>query len=93
MTLQDIFKLVIVFLLIISGFTVVSQVFASSVSSPKQEKRIVVEPGDTLWSIAVKNKSSDMRTVVYIDAIKRYNHLNSSDIQAGDILSIPVYSK
>ncbi|WP_025688920.1 cell division suppressor protein YneA [Paenibacillus zanthoxyli] len=88
---QDVFKLMIVLLLIISGFTVVSQVFASSVSSPQQEKRIVVEPGDTLWSIALKNKSSDMRTVVYIDAIKRHNHLSGSDIQAGDILSIPIY--
>ncbi|AIQ13198.1 cell division suppressor protein YneA [Paenibacillus durus] len=87
---QDVFKLMIVLLLIISGFTVVSQVFASSLSI-QQEKRIVVEPGDTLWSIALKNKASDMRTVVYIDAIKRHNNLSGSDIQAGDILSIPVY--
>ncbi|QWU14039.1 LysM domain-containing protein [Paenibacillus sophorae] len=88
---QAVFKLMIVLLLIISGFTVVSQVFASSASSLQQEKRIVVEPGDTLWSIALKNKSSDMKTIVYVDAIKRHNNLNGSDIQAGDILSIPIY--
>ncbi|BCG59531.1 LysM peptidoglycan-binding domain-containing protein [Paenibacillus sp. URB8-2] len=90
-SVQNLFKIVIVLLLIISGFTVVGQVFASSVSSPQQEKRVVVEPGDTLWSIAVKNKPSDMRTVVYIEAIKRYNDMNGSDIEAGVVLSVPVY--
>ncbi|WP_185702711.1 LysM peptidoglycan-binding domain-containing protein [Paenibacillus rhizophilus] len=89
--MQNLFKIVIVLLLIISGFTVVGQVFASSVSSPQQEKRVVVEPGDTLWSIAVKNKPSDMRTVVYIEAIKRYNDLNGANIEAGVVLSVPVY--
>lgn len=89
--MQNLFKIAIVLLLVISGFTVVGQVFASSGSSSQQEKRVVVEPGDTLWSIAVKNKPSDMRTVVYIEAIKRNNDLNSPDIQAGSVLSVPVY--
>lgn len=90
-SMQNLFKIAIVLLLVISGFTVVGQVFASSGSSSQQEKRVVVEPGDTLWSIAIKNKPSDMRTVVYIEAIKRNNDLNSPDIQAGSVLSVPVY--
>ncbi|MNC39986.1 Cell division suppressor protein YneA [compost metagenome] len=66
-------------------------VFAGSVSSAKQEKRVVVERGDTLWSIALKNKPADMKTAVYIEGIKRTSGLENSDIKAGDVLTLPVY--
>jgi len=88
----NLIKLLMVLMLVISGFTVVGNVFASSISQVKhQEKKIVVEPGDTLWSIALENKPSDMRTVVYIEGIKQYSGLEGSSIQAGDILSLPIY--
>ena len=88
----NLIKIMMVFVLVVSGFTVVGNVFASSISQVKhQEKRIVVEPGDTLWSIALKNKPSDMRTVVYIEGIKQYSGLTDSSIQSGDILSLPIY--
>ncbi|OKP84702.1 hypothetical protein A3844_18915 [Paenibacillus helianthi] len=89
---QDtIVKLALIFLLVISGFTVVGNVFAGSVLSAKQEKRVVVERGDTLWSIALKNKPAHMKTAVYIEGIKRTSGLENSNIQAGDVLSLPVY--
>ncbi|CQR56243.1 LysM peptidoglycan-binding domain-containing protein [Paenibacillus riograndensis] len=89
---DNIIKLALIVLLVISGFTVVGNVFAGSVSSPKQEKRVVVERGDTLWSIALKNKPADMKTAVYIEGIKRTSGLENSNIQAGDVLTLPVYS-
>ncbi len=89
---DNIVKLALIFLLVISGFTVVGNVFAGSVSSAKQEKRVVVERGDTLWSIALKNKPADMKTAVYIEGIKRTSGLENSNIQAGDVLTLPVYS-
>ncbi|MCE3201329.1 LysM peptidoglycan-binding domain-containing protein [Paenibacillus sonchi] len=89
---DHIVKLALIVLLVISGFTVVGNVFAGSVSSAKQEKRVVVERGDTLWSIALKNKPADMKTAVYIEGIKRTSGLENSNIQAGDVLTLPVYS-
>ncbi|WP_379126886.1 LysM peptidoglycan-binding domain-containing protein [Paenibacillus sp. sgz500958] len=88
----NLIKLLMIIMLVISGFTVVGNVFAGSVSiGSREDKRIVVEPGDTLWSIALKNKPSDMRTAVYIEGIKTHSGLDTSDIQAGDILSLPIY--
>jgi len=85
-------KFMMIIMLVVSGFTVVGNVFASTVGQMKlQEKRVVVESGDTLWSIALKNKPSDMRTVVYIEGIKQHSGLKTSSIQAGDILSLPIY--
>ncbi|KWX70074.1 LysM peptidoglycan-binding domain-containing protein [Paenibacillus jilunlii] len=89
---DNIVKLALIVLLVISGFTVVGNVFAGSVSPAKQEKRVVVERGDTLWSIALKNKPANMRTAVYIEGIKRTSGLENSNIQAGDVLTLPVYS-
>lgn len=87
----QLYKLVIVLLLIFSGFTLVNQVFASTENTPAMEKTVVVEPGDTLWNIARQYKPSDMRTVVYIEAIKKSNHLNQTDLQAGEVLTVPVF--
>lgn len=87
----NLIKCLMIIMLIASGFTVVGNVFASSIAYVQQEKRIVVEPGDTLWSIAYEHKPSAMRTAVYIEGIKQHNGLNNSYLQAGDILSLPVY--
>ncbi|WP_405113813.1 LysM peptidoglycan-binding domain-containing protein [Paenibacillus sp. FSL K6-1217] len=84
-------KMVLVLMLVVSGFTVVGNVFAGSISSMKPDKRIVVQRGDTLWSIALNNKPADMKTAVYIEGIMKTNHLENSGIKAGDILTIPVY--
>ncbi|MBT2287946.1 LysM peptidoglycan-binding domain-containing protein [Paenibacillus albidus] len=84
-------KFALVFMLVISCFTIVGNVFAGTVSSIKQEKRIVVERGDTLWSIAHQNKPADMKTVVYIEGIKQSNGLDDSGIHAGDVLTLPTY--
>lgn len=84
-------KLALILMLIVSGFTVVSNVFAGSVTPVKQGKQIVVEYGDTLWGIAQDNKPADMRTVVYIEGIKRSSGLQSGNIKAGDVLTLPVY--
>ena len=84
-------KLSLIILLVVSGFTVVGNVFAGSVSLMKQEKRVVVERGDTLWSIALENKPTDMKTAVYIEGIKRSSGLEDSNIKAGDIIILPIY--
>lgn len=89
--LMDFMKIALVLVLVVSGFTVVGNVFAGSLPVMKQDKRVVVEPGDTLWSIALKYKPEDMKTAVYIEGIMKTNHLEDSAIKAGDVLTVPEY--
>ena len=84
-------KLTLIIVLVLSGLTVVGNVFAGSTSLMKDEKRVVVERGDTLWSIALENKPSDMKTAVYIEGIKKSNGIKGSQINAGDVLTLPIY--
>lgn len=84
-------KLALIFVLVLSGLTVVGNVFAGSTTIMKEEKRVVVERGDTLWSIALENKPADMKTVVYIEEIKRVSGIKGSQINAGDVLTLPIY--
>ncbi|MNP84898.1 Cell division suppressor protein YneA [compost metagenome] len=67
--------------------------FASSEKSPQQERKVVVESGDSLWGIAQEYKPSNMRTVVYMQAIREHNHLNVSGLQAGQVISVPIYEE
>lgn len=49
---------------------------------------VVVQPGDSLWSIAERvAPNADPRDV--ISAIQSFNHLGSADVMAGQQLGIP----
>jgi hypothetical protein len=53
-----------------------------------QNATVVVQPGDSLWSIAAQRyPSDDVRTKV--DDIERANGLMSPVIEAGEILKLP----
>lgn len=84
-------KIVLLFVLVLAGLSLVGNVFAGPVSMAKEGKRVVVSSGDTLWEIASVHKPENMRTAVYIEGIKRANGLNGSEIRTGDILTLPVY--
>ena len=55
---------------------------------------IEVESGDTLWTIAEEYKDVQFydSTKEYVDEVIRMNNLSSSQITAGQCLSIPYYS-
>lgn len=61
-----------------------------SESAPAGEfTTVLVEPGDSLWSIALEvAPAADPRDVV--DEIVRLNALGSSSVEAGQRISIPV---
>ena len=50
----------------------------------------VVQPGDTLWTIAADlvGPGEDIRAV--ISEVRRFNDLDSSALSVGQVLSIPV---
>ena len=57
-------------------------------TAPVQDATIVVQPGDTLWSIAAaRYPSDDVRARV--DGIEQANGLQSPLIEAGEILKLP----
>jgi nucleoid-associated protein YgaU len=63
--------------------------FAASESVSLEQKSVVVEQGDTLWSIAavhVKN-GQDIRDYVY--ELKKVNGLKSSTLHSGQKLLVP----
>lgn len=66
-----------------SGFALVAHG-----SPPRSETTVVVQPGDTLWSIAAEHyPSDDVRARV--DDIERANGLSSPAIKAGQSLVLP----
>ena len=53
----------------------------------QEPQTYIVQPGDSLWTIAEHISSGDPRDTV--GKIKEFNHLNSSTIQAGQALLLP----
>lgn len=78
-------------------YTLTELVFASGDHTVQQAqmiqpvKEIVVQPGDSLWELAVTYKSDpkmDVRDMVY--AIQKLNKLESAIIYPGQSIQIPV---
>ena len=57
----------------------------------KYYKSVLIESGDTLWSIAAKYKAAGMNTSSLVEEIKRMNGLSNDQIIAGNYLIIPYY--
>ncbi|GIO31145.1 MULTISPECIES: LysM peptidoglycan-binding domain-containing protein [Paenibacillus] len=84
-------KLLLAVVIISAGCTGMVRVFAGSPQDDTQVEQVVVAQGDTLWEIALNHKPKNMDTRAYIRMIKEMNHLKTSGIQAGDVLSLPIY--
>lgn len=84
-------KLMLILLIVVLGCTGAFSVFAGGLEKPTAEKNIIVQPGDSLWSIAAAHKPKKMDTRVYISSIREVNELNGPEIQAGDVLSLPLW--
>ncbi|MFI2855753.1 LysM peptidoglycan-binding domain-containing protein [Paenibacillus sp. JSM ZJ436] len=73
------------------GFSSALTVFAKGEEEPAEVREIVVQSGDTLWSIAASHKPDSMDIRDYIHTIAKFNGLNSHDIKFGEVLSLPLY--
>jgi LysM repeat protein len=60
---------------------------ARSSHGAEPERTVVVRPGDTLWSIAVRTYSGDPREGVW--KLERRNHLAGATIVPGERLVLP----
>ena len=92
-------------ILILTLITITCIVFLMlSVRSAEAEKRedaerykyytsIVVDPGESLWSIAEEHMTEEYANVYdYVSEIAEINHLKSEYLEAGRELCIPYYS-
>ena len=70
------------------GFLGIPQ--ARSASTPQEVTTVLVEPGDTLWAYAqrVAKPGEDVRDVVV--ELKQLNRLDSSSLQVGQRILLPV---
>ncbi len=87
-----------IFTLIISVFCVSTQSQAENidmVQSSKYFKSIMIEKGDTLWSIANENIDAEHynNTSEYIKEVKSINSLATDKITAGNYIIVPYYSE
>lgn len=69
-------------------FVALASVAMSGERTPRMETRVVVQPGDTLWSIASRCRpDTDPRQV--IDAMMHMNRLSSQTLYPGAVLYLP----
>ncbi|GIP19939.1 LysM peptidoglycan-binding domain-containing protein [Paenibacillus sp. J22TS3] len=89
---NSIFRIVLLVCMIAVTCTGMITAFASSSDrpTPAELEQVVVQPGDSLWSIASSNKSEGEDIRDFIHAIIQENNLPSSEIQAGDVLVLPI---
>ncbi|MBU9706562.1 LysM peptidoglycan-binding domain-containing protein [Paenibacillus sp. AK121] len=80
--------LILVIIVWVAGAGVLT-VFAAPSVSNKEVIKLTVQPGDTLWKIAVNHKPERMDTRVYIEGIMRINDLEDRGVQAGQVLKLP----
>ncbi|ANE47871.1 hypothetical protein SY83_18000 [Paenibacillus swuensis] len=61
----------------------------NQVSSNVNPRRVLVDSGDTLWSIAEAHAPKDKNIRSYISDLRKMNHLVGSLLQEGQILVLP----
>ncbi len=91
-------SLFVVLTLIVAVFFVSTSSQAGSIDtarSCKYFKSIMIEKGDTLWSIANENIDTEhySNTSEYIKEVKAINSLATDKIAAGNYIIVPYYSE
>jgi hypothetical protein len=81
--------LVLMALLVLAGFTLGrGSSLAAGSSHAGARHSVVVEPGETLWSVAVRIAPHEDPRLVVAD-IESLNHLSSTNVEAGQQLLVP----
>lgn len=98
-SLETIFnRKVLGIILIVSSVLILTSFMSQTVLAEKSETRektvvsVLIEPGDTLWSIAKTYYSEEYKSIPnFIDEIKKSNRLYTEDIHAGNYIIVPHY--
>lgn len=82
--------LIVIFVL---SFSLKTSAKENREQTPKLYTSVMIEEGDSLWSIAEANKPDDVSICEYIKHIKKINQLSTDDIHAGNFLTIYYYKE
>ncbi len=52
----------------------------------------VIQPGDSLWSLAEEYRLPDMSVEEYMIEIRRINQMSSNELVSGEYLILPIYT-
>ena len=94
---NNIIKVLMILTLVIVSFAIVMSCISKtqaeeSDDAVKQYKSIMINPGDSLWKIAVENADCHYSSIQeYIDELMFINNLHSDLINADEYLLIPYY--
>lgn len=92
-TLFSFAVIIVIFISIFMG-TMLSAQAETKEPVYKYYTSIVVEYGDTMWSIAdAYTEGSEQSIQAYIDEVISINHLDDENIHAGQSIVVPYYSK
>ena len=81
--------LTVMTLLVLAGFTLGhSSSLAAGRPAPSTHHHVVVAPGETLWSVAVRVAPHDDPRLVVAD-IESLNHLKTATVEVGQQLLVP----
>jgi LysM repeat protein len=75
------------FLVLLTAVALVVGVYARPSGSAGKPQTYVVQPADTLWSIATSHYSGDPRDAVW--RLERRNHLDGTTLVPGQRLVLP----
>ena len=75
-------------LLVLAGFTLGRGSSLAAGRTASIRHHVVVEPGETLWSVAVRIAPHDDPRLVVAD-IESVNHLSSASVEPGQVLTVP----
>jgi Tfp pilus assembly protein FimV len=62
---------------------------SSARTSPAPQAVVVVQPGDTLWSLARQHAPADVATLEYVAAVERLNGVRAGALVPGTPLRLP----
>jgi LysM domain len=84
--------LTVMTLLVLAGFTLGhGSSLAAGRERPQPQHSVVVEPGETLWAVAVRSAPHVDPRLVVAD-IESLNHLRSATVEPGQQLLVPTFS-
>ena len=85
----------IIFLSVVCVILIVNNSSYAAVENSERTlcyRAILVQQGDSLWSIARENITEEWKSInEYVEVIKRFNTLDGENIFAGSYISIPYY--
>ena len=81
----------IIMVLIVLLFTSQNSVAQADEMVIETYRSEVIQPGETLWSLAEEYRLPDMPIEEYIKEVRRINQMSSIELVSGDYLILPIY--